>query len=171
MNNHAYFKSHDSEMRLFPEFPKTADEKYVERELIEMRPSSVPGAGTGVFTKNDILANTDLGYYRGEHLTNEEFNKKFSDSGLGTYVLTLNDPSDSNTKFYVDGLKKGNWTSRINSPKGTMNKANIVFYTDGRVVSKRNIKAGEELFVGYGPKYWNNRYWKNKNKTRKANTA
>lgn len=147
-------------MRLFPSFGKTEDEKYVEKELIEMKPSNIPGAGTGVFAKTNIPANTELGYYRGEHLSAEEFEKKFGDVGLGTYVLTLDDPEDSSKKMYVDGLKKGNWTSRINSPKGTLNKANIVFYTDGRVVSRRNIKAGEELFVGYGPKYWNNRYWK-----------
>ena len=163
MKKGLYFKSHESEMRLFPDFPKTANEKYVEREMIEMKPSGIPGAGTGVFAKKDIPVNTDLGFYRGQHLTDEEFQTKFSDAGLGTYVLTLDEPSDSNKKFYVDGLKKGNWTSRINSPKGTANKVNIVFYTDGRVVSKRNIKAGEELFVGYGPKYWNNRYWKNSN--------
>jgi hypothetical protein len=150
-------------MRLFPEFPKNVNEKYVEKELIEMKPSTVPGAGTGVFAKNDIAAKVDLGFYRGEHLSLEEFQKKFSNVGLGEYVLTLDDPTDTNKKFYVDGLKKGNWTSRINSPKGTMNKANIVFYGDGRVISKRNIKAGEELFVGYGPKYWNSKYWKNTN--------
>lgn len=168
MNNYLYFKSHESEMKLFPEFPKTANERHVEKSLIEMKESGVPGAGTGVFAKKDIPVNTDLGFYRGEHLTDTEFEKKFSDAGLGTYVLTLDDPSDSKKKFYVDGLKRGNWTSRINSPKGTLNKANIVFYTDGRVVSKRNIKAGEELFVGYGPKYWNSRYWKKNNGTRKV---
>jgi SET domain-containing protein len=150
-------------MRLFPAFPKTTDEKYVEKDLIEMRPSSIPGAGTGVFAKNDIPANTQLGYYRGEHLSAEEFENKFRDAGLGTYVLTLEDPEDKTKNFYVDGLKKGNWTSRINSPKGTLHKANIIFYTNGTVVSRRNIKAGEELFVGYGPKYWNNRYWKKNN--------
>jgi hypothetical protein len=153
-------------MRLFPEFPLTENEQYVKKEVIEMRPSSVPGAGTGVFAKKDIATNTDLGFYRGEHLTDKQFEKKFADIGLGTYVLTLDEPSDPKRKFYVDGLKKGNWTSRINSPKGTTNKVNIVFYADGRVISKRNIKAGEELFVGYGPKYWNNRYWK-KEGTRK----
>ena len=158
-------------MRLFPDFPKNQNEKYVEKELIEMKESSVPGAGTGVFAKKDIPLNTDLGFYRGQHLTTPEFEKKFADAGLGAYVLTLNEESDPNKKFYVDGLKKGNWTSRINSPKGTSNKANIVFYTDGRVVAKRNIKAGEELFVGYGPKYWNNKYWKNNSGTRKVKKA
>jgi SET domain-containing protein len=99
----------------------------------------------------------------------KEFEEKFADAGLGTYVLTLDDPSEEGRNFYVDGLKKGNWTSRINSPKGTLNKVNIVFYTDGRVVAKRNIKAGDELFVGYGPKYWNNRYWKNNSNTTRKN--
>ena len=150
-------------MRLFPGVPKTAHERYVEKELIEMKPSRIPGAGTGVFAKKDIPINTELGLYRGEYLTDKEFEEKFADAGLGTYVLTLDDPNEEGRNFYVDGLKKGNWTSRINSPKGTLNKVNIVFYTDGRVVAKRNIKAGDELFVGYGPKYWNNRYWKNNN--------
>jgi SET domain-containing protein len=156
-------------MRLFPGVPKTAHERYVEKELIEMKPSRIPGAGTGVFAKKDIPINTELGLYRGEYLTDKEFEKKFGDSGLGTYVLTLDDPSEEGRKFYVDGLKKGNWTSRINSPKGTLNKVNIVFYADGRVVAKRNIKAGDELFVGYGPKYWNNRYWKNNSNTTRKN--
>lgn len=156
-------------MRLFPGFPKTANERYIEKELIEMKPSGVPGAGTGVFAKKDIPIHTELGLYRGEHLTDKEFEEKFRDAGLGTYVLTLDDPSEKGKNFYVDGLKKGNWTSRINSPKGTLNKVNIVFYTDGRVVAKRNIKAGDELFVGYGPKYWNNRYWKNNSNTTRKN--
>jgi len=148
-------------MRLFPGYPKTANEKYVEKELVEMRPSSIPGAGTGVFAKKDIPNNTELGIYRGEYLTNSEFHNRYDDSGLGTYVLTIDDLDGSDKKSYVDGIKKGNWITLINSPKGTLNKVNVIFYSDGKALAKRNIKAGEELFVGYGSKYWNNRYWKN----------
>ena len=83
-----------------------------------------------------------------------------SDNQTNTHVI-CDDLDGSDKKSYVDGIKKGNWITRINSPKGTLNKVNVIFYSDGKALAKRNIKAGEELFVGYGSKYWNNRYWKN----------
>jgi SET domain-containing protein len=158
-------------MRLFPPFKQTPLEKNVESNIIEIRKSSIPNSGNGVFAKQDIPAATELGYYRGEGLDLDEFNKRHGAKGIGNYVLTLTDSSYPNNTVYVDGEHKGNWTSRMNSPRGTDKRPNVAFYDDGRVVAKRNIKAGEELFVGYGSRYWNSRVWKNeknqRSKTRK----
>lgn len=124
-----------------------------------------------VFAKDDIPATRHLGYYRGEGLNEDEFNKRHGPAGIGFYVLTLADKSYPNGKVYVDGEQKGNWTSRMNSPRGTDRKPNVSFYEDGSVVAKKNIKKGEELFVGYGANYWNSRHWKNiPKKTERATT-
>ena len=154
-------------MKQFPEFGKTDLEKSVEANLIELKKSGIPKAGTGVFAKQDIPAKTDLGYYRGEALTEEQFHKRHGESGLGSYVLTVNHPVIPKSYIYVDGEKKGNWTSRMNSPRGTHLTPNVIFYEDGTVFAKRNIKKGEELLVGYGSSYWNCGYWK-KNTTRRS---
>jgi SET domain-containing protein len=34
-------------------------------------------------------------------------------------------------------------------------KTNLYWDGEGRTFAKRNIKAGEELLVGYGFRYWN----------------
>lgn len=148
-------------MLLFPSHPPTDDEKHVEANLVEIRKSQIPKSGKGVFAKDDIPANRLLGYYRGEALNLDEFNARHEKNGVGIYVLTLPNESFPDKNMYVDGEQKGNWTSRMNSPRGTDKKANVIFYSDGTVVSKRNIKKGEELFVGYGPRYWNSKFWKN----------
>ena len=147
-------------MRLFPSFKLTPEEKNVEENMVEIRKSNIPQAGKGVFAKSDIPATTHLGYYRGEGLNLDEFNKRHGDKGIGFYVLTLNDASYPDSTAYVDGEHKGNWTSRMNSPRGTDKKPNVAFYDDGSVIAKRNIKKGEELFVGYGARYWNSKHWR-----------
>jgi hypothetical protein len=139
---------------LYPSFPPTDDEKHVEQNVVEVRESGIPGAGLGVFAKQPIASGRELGYYRGEILTSYEFYTRYAAQGYTVYVLVVTDPSDANNVLNVDASEHYNWTSRINSPKGTNKKPNVYFHKDGRVFAKRNIKAGDELFISYGRTYW-----------------
>jgi len=150
-------------MRFYPEIPKSDKEKHVENEVIELRESLIPGAGIGVFAKMDISAGDNLGYYRGEWLTEKEFEDRHSPKGYSIYTLRLSNG------IHIDAEHHGyNWVSRINSPKGTNKKTNIHWDSDGKVFSSRYIKAGEELLVGYGSAYWRSI---KKNKTTKRSRA
>jgi len=150
-------------MKFYPEFPKTEREKYVEENLIEIRPSNIPNSGNGVFAKQDIKSGNMLGYYRGEALNADQFSRRFKDKEYAAYVLAV-----KNGKINVDAEKKGyNWVSRVNTPRGTTMKTNIQWNDNGRVFAKRNIKAGEELFVSYGSAYWRGFDRAHKNKTMK----
>ena len=140
---------------LYPSFPPTDDENHVEQNMVEVRESGIPGAGLGVFAKQPIASGRELGYYRGEILTSYEIYTRYVAQGYTTvYVLVVTDPTDANNVLNVDASEHYNWTSRINSPKGANKKPNVYFHKDGRVFAKRNIKAGDELFISYGRTYW-----------------
>jgi hypothetical protein len=147
-------------VKLYPETPPTEQDIHIERNMVEIRKSSIPGAGSGVFAKVDIPNGYDLGLYRGEALTEKEFEDRYGESGHGEYTLYLPD------KTYVDAAKTGyNWTSRMNAPRGLGKKSNIWWDQYGRTFARRNIKAGEELLVGYGTSYWSGDKKNNKRKT------
>ena len=156
-------------LKFYPAFPPTEDEKYVEQNMVEIRKSGIPDAGVGVFAKQPITSGRELGYYRGEILASHDFHARYAAQGYTVYVLVVTDPTDANNPINVDASEHYNWASRINSPKGTNKKTNVYFHKDGRVFAKRNIKAGEELFVSYGSIYWSG--IRNANKRKKEDEA
>lgn len=119
--------------------------------------SQIKGGGLGVYTDQDIPENTIIDEYRGdkiesfEPIDNDYYyeiiqpNKEINQLGLGVdasalprcYMAMINDASfekelENNCEFQDDIEKK------------------TVY-----VVTMRDIKAGEELFVSYGDGYWN----------------
>ena len=126
---------------------KHLDERIVEEHFIQIAPSRIPHAGNGVFAKQSIPSDTIIGIYRGEIISEEEYNK----NGFRPYALRLQKPDGS---IIIDGEKEGNWTSRMNDPRGTMYTANVIFEPDGTVKTIQQIEEGEELFINYGESYW-----------------
>ena len=53
----------------FPAYPTTPKEVEREQQYIRVSPSTIAGAGLGVFTRRDIPGDFCLGIYRGEQLT------------------------------------------------------------------------------------------------------
>jgi hypothetical protein len=155
-------------LKLYPDFPATDDENHIEKHVIEVRKSGIPGAGVGVFAKQPIEMGKDLGFYRGEALNSDEFENRYSKLGHSIYVLRITDPSNEDNVINVDGTTHYNWTSRMNAPRGTNKKANVYFDHNGRVFAKRNIRAGEELLVSYGRNYWRGIDRANKTKKKKS---
>ena len=151
-------------MKIFPQEAKTERELEIERDYVEIKKSNIPGAGLGVFAKKDITATEDLGFYRGEWLTIDEFNTPDR-----SFIYTLGLPNG----IFIDAEKNGyNWVSRVNATRGTHMKTNIYWDTNGRVFAKRNIKAGDELYVAYGKGYWRaHKKLTMKNKPTKKNTT
>ena len=57
---------------------------------------------------------------------------------------------------YIDGANEqtSNVFRYINDPRNSDYIANVRFNTSGGMVLTRNVKAGSELFVHYGARYW-----------------
>lgn len=122
--------------------------------FLEIRPSSIPGAGNGVFTRKSISKGTVICYYCGKVYASEEAVDK---TGIPQYYL-LKLPSGK----IVDASSQSSCLARfINDCRGTSKKQNVEFgeadepnakYAVVRSIAK--IPAGGELFVSYGDPYW-----------------
>lgn len=126
------------------------------RHLVEIRTSKIPGAGFGLFAKYDIPKDTVIDYYYGKNLTKKEFNQ--SEDHECMYIMEIN------KNHYIDGETEKNFISYCNDARGLTrvpgirNNSYFCITEDGKnmaMVTSRNIKADEELFVFYGSSYWN----------------
>lgn len=121
--------------------------------FLEIKESTIEGAGKGVFAKRDIKKHECLGEYKGKLLSVKEFKRKPHHCD---YVWELLD-DEQDVIGYIDGGNKkySNWTRYVNCPS-TEKQNNVVpiqkqfkmYY-----YAKRDVSAGEELFVWYGSVY------------------
>lgn len=121
---------------------------------VEIKPSTIKGAGMGVFATKDIGKFVILDEYKGEWVKPKDYWRKSSKS---VYVWTLED-TEGEPIGYIDGVDpaKSNWLRYVNCPmtkdqenvRGIQQGYKIIYYT------LRKIKAGEELFVYYGDEYY-----------------
>ena len=108
---------------------------------MEIKTSTIPNAGNGVFTRVSIPKGTFIGYYRGKII--DVNTAKNTD-----YVLTLNDGTS------ICGKDKSHFGPMINCHTATPYPANVTYTEDGKLQTVRAIRAGEELFADYGRNYW-----------------
>ena len=123
---------------------------------LEIRPSRIPHAGNGVFTKAAIPNGAYLGAYTGEFITEEEYRQR-ANTGGWTYMMGLLDCARPHTGDLVtiDGVR-GNVFTRMNYAPPEFQNVKFVKVCEApfvRVVALRDIAAGEELWVDYGPNY------------------
>lgn len=116
---------------------------------VEIKPSTIPRAGEGVFTLTSLKAKQPIGIYQGRVIISDEEVKKSKSKYIMEIRLTGKNSFEGMKHFWVDGSEEegGNWTGKVNHSK----KNNVEFLQTGKFVTKRNIKPGEELFVDYGP--------------------
>lgn len=115
---------------------------------LQVKPSTIPGAGLGVFATKPFKANEVIDKYTGEKLNEAQKNASTS-----AYI------ADGPKGIYFDARKTNSCPSRyINAPRRTKKRANCKWgriTSDGvNVTTKRKIKPGEELLIGYGSRYW-----------------
>lgn len=142
-------------------------------DIVEVKPSLIPGAGNGLFAKRKLPYNTPIGFYFGVPMTEDEFDSLKDRVGRSSeysimYRRTVLDATD----------EKGEPITDQESPRFCafhfMNETNEtganVAFVEGVVVNqvicwtRKDIEAGEELLVWYGADV--NRYW-NDNKENK----
>lgn len=114
----------------------------------EILPSTIEGAGKGLFTKVAIKEAETIGYYTGEVISEREFydpNRPFS-----AYVLWV-----CRTHIIVGDGPKANYTRYINH-SDEPNAFLVVSsrWKTARFEALRDIEPGEEIFFDYGDDYW-----------------
>ena len=115
--------------------------------------SNIPGAGTGLFTENDIRKGDVVIEYTGEVTTWEAVRHDSSN----TYIYFVNDDYVIDAKNRPDAIARyANDAHGLTKVNGLHNNCRFV-NIDGRIFIKstKKIPAGSEILVDYGKDYWN----------------
>jgi hypothetical protein len=140
---------------------KSLDKIPVLGNGIELRESRISGAGRGLYTTRDFKLNEIITFYVG-HLFSEKERIHMQQAGLGTHCKPL-----QLKHTYLDGVKiafKGMGAAQLvnHGSKTTVNCDWIYLDVHPGSGSKvialratRDVVQGEELYVNYGTKFWN----------------
>ncbi|KAI0241497.1 hypothetical protein L0F63_005614, partial [Massospora cicadina] len=136
------------------------------KDILEVRTSSIPGAGMGLFAKAFIPADTTIGYYFGTPLTEYDFDRTKDKVGLAShysimYQYMVLDATDENGAPFTDP------DGPIYCPFHFMNedkdRVNAAFhegleYNQIACHTLVDIYPGQELFVYYGNEFERDHY-------------
>jgi len=120
---------------------------------LQVKKSTLPGAGKGLFTNKFIPKGTRIAEYKGKITTWKEVDHK---DGLNAYIYYVN------RNHVIDSsMHKKNLARYANDAKGSENGIKLMnncnFVTDGIRVfieSKKDIQPKSEILVRYGKEYW-----------------
>jgi SET domain-containing protein len=126
-----------------------------EKDL-EIRASRIPHAGNGVYTKVAIPKGAYLGAYGGEFITDEEYQRR-ANANRWQYMMGLLDCAKPHTGGIttIDGID-GNVFTRMNYAPAEFRNVKFEKICEApfvKILALRDIAAGEELWVDYGPRY------------------
>lgn len=122
-------------------------------QYLEVKTSTLPKSGRGLFTKVFIPKGSLITEYRGKISTWKDADH---DDGKNPYIYYLNKDHVIDAKGYLNSFAhfandaKGHKTVRaiVNNSKYIV-KGKKVF-----IEAIKDIQPGEEIFVGYGKTYW-----------------
>ncbi len=121
---------------------------------VEIRDVS-PEVGSGVFARSRLRAGTFLGEYTGSvHVLDPQEYRRLCHENA--YVLDYG-VRLAHAMAVVDGKSCGNHTRFINHSYRPNAAEGCLYLADGRhsfFVAHRDIAAGEQLTINYGPDYW-----------------
>jgi len=114
----------------------------------DIRPSTIQGAGRGLFAKAHIAEEDTIGYYTGEVIDEQEFHNP--DRPFSAYVLWV-----CRTHIIIGEGPRANYTRFINH-SDEPNAFLVVSsrWKTARFEALRDIAPGEEIFFDYGEDYW-----------------
>ena len=123
---------------------------------LEIRTSRIPHAGNGVYTKVAIPKGAYLGAYTGEFITDAEYERRLI-ADRWQYMMGLLDCAKAHTDgiTIIDGID-GNVFSRMNYAPAEFRNVKFEKICEApfvKITALRDIAAGEELWIDYGPNY------------------
>ena len=122
---------------------------------LEVKHSTLPNSGKGLFTKRDIKKGERIVEYLGEIITEAELDRRAEKDIFG-YAFYIN------SKRVIDAYYTPNAIARYaNDAHGYTRQMDIrnnccyeIWKNRGWITAEKNIKAGSEIFVSYGKEYW-----------------
>lgn len=122
---------------------------------LKVKTSQLPNSGKGLFTTTAIKKGTRIVEYLGEIIDWKEYEKRVERDEDG-YLFFVNKKHCIDAWNTPEHLARyANDAAGLGRVKGLRN--NSVYKTEGNrcwIVSTRDIKAGEEIFVSYTKEYW-----------------
>lgn len=117
-------------------------------DSFEVRPSTIPGAGLGLFAYQPIALEETIGYYAGHVLTQEElWHSPYTGSDYLLYIC--------HNHIIVGEGPQANYTRYINHSENP--NAYLIVSTrwkSARFEAIADIAPGDEIFFNYGDIYW-----------------
>lgn len=124
----------------------------LEKQL-EVKTSTIPGSGMGLFTKEFIPKGSLVVEYKGRITTWKEADK---DEGRNAYLFRVKQYHTIDARPYLKALARyANDANGFTKIKGLRN--NCVYIIEGLKVyveAVKDIPAGSEIFVDYCKEYW-----------------
>lgn len=126
----------------------------LETDYLYIHTSQIPNSGKGLFTAINIYKDEIVSVFKGEILTSKQA-KLRANKGNDKYFINMINGS------IMDSMRINCFAKYANDAEGFSksdfkNNTKIGLDEVGNVciIAKRNIKAGLEIFCGYGKEYW-----------------
>jgi len=123
--------------------------------MLFVKKSTIPKAGKGLFTDTFIKKGAYIIEYTGDIVTWDEVIKR-SEAGRGGYAFYVTKKKCIDAFDHPESLARyandARGTGRIDGLKN--NAVYAIKRATGFIQATRNIQAGEEILVWYGPDYW-----------------
>lgn len=122
-------------------------------KYLQVKTSTIPNAGKGLFTKKFIPKGTKIVEYKGRRTTWKEVE---DEDGKNGYIFFINRKTVIDALPWKSALARyANDARGLVKIKGLTNNADyIVDGTRAYIEAKKDIPAGSEIFVDYGKDYW-----------------
>ena len=123
-----------------------------QSEQLEVKISTLPNSGLGLFAKIDFSKGERIVEYCGDKVTWAQV----EDDADNGYIFHIDDEHVIDARNTLESLGRyANDASGLSKVKGIRNNA---LYEEEHysvfIVADKKIKAGEEIFVAYGKEYW-----------------
>ena len=126
----------------------------LEEDYLYIKTSQIEHAGNGLYTAIAIYKNEIITLFKGELINDSEAEKR-AKLNNDRYFINLLDGS------IMDSMHTDCFAKYANDAKGAINSnfknnAKITLDENNNVCirASKKIKAGEEIFCGYGKRYW-----------------
>lgn len=127
-----------------------------ESNYLFISTSQLPNSGNGLFSSINIHKDEIIAEYKGEILSNERALKR-AKLGHDAYYVSM--PNGD----VMDSRKTKCFAKYANDARGSenspfKNNAQIAYDENHKIclIATKKIKEGEEIFCGYGFRYWRN---------------
>ncbi len=139
---------------------------------LAVKPSTVPGAGQGLFAKRTFHNNEKIATYTGERITQRQLDQRYGAGHhtLGEYVIKKY--GSGKNSVYIDARKTNSGVARYaNDCHGSSQDCNAEFKSAGKsrgknggkakrsviIKATKNIRPNTEILTSYGNEYWQNK--------------